>query len=182
MEEKITTENTEHADTVTEAENTAAPDTVELEKKISELEDKLAEKGAEYEALNDKYLRMMAEYDNFRKRSAKEREGVYGDAYADALATLLPIIDNLERAVGYSDPSKSLAGLEMILKSAKEALDKIGVTSFGEKGERFDPNRHNAVMHVEDETLGDGIIVDVFQKGYAKGDRIFRYAMVTVAN
>ena len=124
----------------------------------------------------------MAEYDNFRKRSAKEKEGIYGDAYADALTTLLPIIDNLDRAVGYADAEKALSGLEMILKSANEALAKIGVTSFGEKGEKFDPNRHNAVMHVEDESLPEGVIADVFQKGYAKGDRIIRYAMVTVAN
>ena len=146
-----------------------------LEGRIAELEAALAEQ-------NDKYMRMMAEYDNFRKRSAKEREGVYADAYADALSAIIPIIDNLERAVGVSEAEAVLKGLEMTLKGADEALNKMGVEAFGAEGDPFDPNIHNAVMMVDDESHNEGEIVSVFQKGYKKGDKIIRYAMVTVAN
>lgn len=181
------TEETAETVEVTE-EETKKPDKAdkkkvkELEKKLSECEAALEEKVQECAETTDKYLRMMAEYDNFRKRSAKEKEGIYADAYADALKSILPIIDNLEKAAEYKDAEKVSKGVEMILKGASDALGKMGVTSFGEKGEQFDPNRHNAVMHVEDESLEEGVIVDVFQKGYAKGDKILRYAMVTVAN
>ena len=130
----------------------------------------------------DKYLRMMAEYDNFRKRSQKEREGIYGEALADAVASLLPILDNLGRASGYTDAAAVTEGLEMILKSADEALAKLGVEAFGEAGESFDPNLHNAVMHTEDPELAENVITDVFQRGYKRGDRVIRYAMVKVAN
>ena len=150
--------------------------------KIAELEKALAEKDAALAEQNDKYMRMMAEYDNFRKRSAKEKEGTYADAYADALTSILPIIDNLERAVGVSEAEAVLRGLEMTLKGAAEALTKMGVEAFGAEGEQFDPNIHNAVMMVDDENHKEGEIVSVFQKGYKKGDKIIRYAMVTVAN
>ncbi len=146
-----------------------------LETKVAELEKSLAEQ-------NDKYMRMMAEYDNFRKRSAKEKDETYSDAYADALTQLLPIIDNLERAVGVSEADGVLKGLEMTLKGAADALEKLGVTAFGAKGDEFDPNMHNAVMTVESADVGEGQIVDVFQKGYKRGDKMIRYAMVTVAN
>ncbi|MBQ7357868.1 MAG: nucleotide exchange factor GrpE [Clostridia bacterium] len=187
INETAETEETAETVEVTE-EETKKPDKAdkkkvkELEKKLSECEGALEEKVQECDETTDKYLRMMAEYDNFRKRSAKEKEGIYADAYADALKSILPIIDNLEKAAEYKDAEKVSKGVEMILKSASDALGKMGVTSFGAKGEQFDPNRHNAVMHVEDESLEDGVIVDVFQKGYAKGDKILRYAMVTVAN
>ncbi len=186
-------EDTQYTETVEETvetveEKSSKPDKAE-KKKVKELEKKLAEaqksldaKTQECAETTDKYLRMMAEYDNFRKRSAKEKEGIYADAYADALKSILPIIDNLEKAAEYKDAEKVSKGVEMILKSAADALTKMGVTSFGEKGEQFDPNRHNAVMHVEDESLEEGVIVDVFQKGYSKGDKILRYAMVSVAN
>ena len=150
--------------------------------KIAELEKKLEEKDAALAEQNDKYMRMMAEYDNFRKRSAKEKEGTYADAYADALTAILPIIDNLERAVGVSEAEAVLKGLEMTLKGADEALQKMGVEAFGAEGDEFDPNIHNAVMMVDDESKKSGEIVSVFQKGYRKGDKIIRYAMVTVAN
>ena len=153
-----------------------------LENKIEELEKALSEKDAALAEQNDKYMRMMAEYDNFRKRSAKEREGVYADAYADALSSIIPIIDNLERAVGVSEADAVLKGLEMTLKGAADALTKMGVEAFGAEGDQFDPNIHNAVMMVDDENRNSGEIVSVFQKGYKKGDKIIRYAMVTVAN
>ena len=152
------------------------------EAKIAELEKALAEKDTALAEQNDKYMRMMAEYDNFRKRSAKEKEGTYADAYADALTSILPIIDNLERAVGVSEADAVLKGLELTLKGADEALQKMGIEAFGAEGDSFDPNIHNAVMMVDDENHKEGEIVSVFQKGYKKGDKIIRYAMVTVAN
>ena len=153
-----------------------------LDAKIEELEKALEAKGKELAEQNDKYMRMMAEYDNFRKRSAKEKEGTYADAYADALTSIIPIIDNLERAVGVTDADGVLKGLEMTLKGASEALTKMGVEAFGAEGDQFDPNIHNAVMMVESDERAEGEIVSVFQKGYKKGDKIIRYAMVTVAN
>ena len=186
-------ENTETVETVeqtveTVEEKPEKPDKAEkkkvkeLEKKLAEAQKSLEERTQECAETADKYLRMMAEYDNFRKRSAKEKESIYADAYADALKSILPIIDNLEKAAEYKDAEKVSKGVEIILKSAADALTKMGVVSFGERGEQFDPTRHNAVMHVEDESLEEGVIVDVFQKGYSKGDKILRYAMVSVAN
>ncbi len=150
------------------------------ESEIAALQKQLEEKTAECEAANDKYVRMMAEYDNFRKRSAKEKEGVYADAYSDCIATLLPILDNLERA-GKSDNFEAVTkGLELTVKAFDDALQKMGVTEI--ETTVFDPNQHNAVMHVEDEQYGESEIVEVFQKGYRKGDKVIRYAMVKVAN
>ncbi len=153
-----------------------------LEAKIQELEATIGIKDAEIAALNDKYLRVVAEYDNFRKRSVKEKESLYSDAYADALTSIIPMIDNLERAVGVEGADAVAKGLEMTLKGAYEALNKMGVESFGAEGDAFDPNMHNAMMMVDDENHKEGEIVTVFQKGYKKGDKIIRYAMVTVAN
>ncbi len=152
------------------------------EAQIAELEKQLEESKAELAAANDKYMRMIAEYDNYRRRTAKEKDGIYADAYADALKGILPILDNLERAVGVSEAEALQKGLAMTLKGAEDALVKMGVTAFGEKGETFDPEKHNAVMHIEDEQYGEGEITEVYQKGYAKGDKILRFAMVIVAN
>ena len=137
---------------------------------------------AELAAMNDKYLRMIAEYDNFRKRSAKERENVYADAYSDVLAAILPVIDNLERALMFADGEALTQGVQMTLKQFEDSMTRLGVTSFGERGEDFDPNIHNAVMQVEDSELGESQIAEVLQKGYQKGDKVIRYAMVKVAN
>ena len=153
-----------------------------LDAKIAELEKKLADADVAAAEQNDRYLRMAAEYDNFRKRSAKEKEGIYADAYADALKNILPMIDNLERAVGVEGAEALAKGLEMTLKGVAEALEKMGVEAFGAEGDIFDPNMHSAMMMVDDENHKEGEIVTVFQKGYKKGDKIIRYAMVTVAN
>lgn len=151
-----------------------------LESEILDLKKQLEAKAAECDAANDKYMRMMAEYDNFRKRSAKEKDGIYADAYSDCIANLLPILDNLERA-GKSDNYEAVAkGLELTVKAFDDALQKMGVAEI--PTETFDPNLHNAVMHVEDEQYGEGEIVEVFQRGYCKGDKVIRYAMVKVAN
>ena len=152
------------------------------EAQIAELEKQLEESKAEIAAEKDKYMRMIAEYDNYRRRTAKEKDGIYADAYADALKGILPILDNLERAVGVGEAEALQKGLAMTLKGAEDALAKMGVTAFGEKGETFDPEKHNAVMHIEDEEHGEGEITEVYQKGYAKGDKILRFAMVIVAN
>ena len=182
-------ETAETAETVDEnapaeekAEKTDKKKNKKLESKISELEAKLEEADKAAAEQNDKYMRLAAEYDNFRKRSAKEKEGIYSDAYADALKSILPIIDNLERAVGVEGADAVAKGLEMTLKGASEALEKMGVEAFGAEGDEFDPNMHNAMMMVDDENHKEGEIVTVFQKGYKKGDKIIRYAMVTVAN
>lgn len=152
------------------------------EAEIAELNKKLEEAQAELAAANDKYMRMIAEYENYRRRTAKEKDGIYADAYTDALKGILPVLDNLERAVGVSEAEALQKGLAMTLKGAEDALAKMGVTSFGEKGETFDPEKHNAVMHIEDQEHGEGEITEVYQKGYAKGDKILRFAMVIVAN
>ncbi len=149
----------------------------ELEKANAEIE-KLS---AELAEQNDKYLRMAAEYENFRKRSQKEKEGTYADAYGDALAAALPILDNLERAAAYTDGAQLVDGIKLIFKSAKESFERLGITEYGAPGEDFDPNLHNAVQQVESEEYSEGKIVSVYQKGYKKGDRILREAIVTVA-
>ena len=137
---------------------------------------------AELSAMNDKYLRMIAEYDNFRKRSAKERENVYADAYSDVLEAILPVIDNLERALMFADGEALTEGVKMTLKQFEDSMTRLGVTAFGARGEDFDPNIHNAVMQVEDGELGECQVAEVLQKGYKKGDKVIRYAMVKVAN
>ena len=146
-----------------------------LSEQVARLEEELREQ-------NDKHLRMAAEYDNFRRRAREEKTQVYNDALADAVSGLLPILDNLERAALYEDGEKVKAGLEMTAKSASSALGALGVEIYGEVGEVFDPNIHNAVMHIEDESLGEGVIVEVFQRGYRKGNKIIRFAMVKTAN
>ena len=153
-----------------------------LKSHITRLENELKSAKDEAKSANDKYLRVCAEYDNFRKRSQKEREGIYADAAADSLKELLPLIDNLERATQYTNPEKVAEGVEMVLSTLPAVFEKLKVSSFGEAGETFDPNLHNAVMHVEDSEKGEGEITDVFQKGYKIGDKVVRYAMVKVAN
>lgn len=156
--------------------------TKKLEAQIEELQKQLEEAAVAAMAANDKYMRMIAEYDNFRKRSAKEREACYADAHADAVTAMLPILDNLERAVAYTDAEAVAQGVAMILKSFNETFEKLGVKEIESLGKTFDPNLHNAVMHVDDEQYGENEIVEVLQKGYLKGDKVIRYAMVKVAN
>ena len=157
-----------------------------LEAELTEVKKALSEKDAALSELNETHLRLAAEYDNFRKRSAKEREGIYTDACSDVLTQILPILDTLERAAQYSTEADAETpmgkGLALTLKSFSETLTKLGVSEIEALGKPFDPNLHNAVMHVEDENAGEGEIVEVFMKGYAKGDKVLRYSMVKVAN
>ena len=129
---------------------------------------------------SDKYLRVLAEYDNFRKRSLKERDSIYGEAYVDCVKNLLPIIDNIERVLTLEGDEKFMDGLKLIVGQVHESLNKMGVTEIECK--TFDPNLHNAVMHIDDDSFGESEIVEVFQKGYVYGERVIRYAMVKVAN
>lgn len=131
----------------------------------------------------DRYMRILAEYDNFRKRSKKEQEAVYGNAFAQGVASFLPVLDNIGRAVEQECADEQYKnGILLIDKQLKELYAKLGIVEFGEKGDAFDPEIHNAVMHVDDEELPENSIAEVFQKGYKIGDRIIRIAMVKVAN
>ena len=166
-----------------ENETVAAEETVEkTPSREEELLLEIEKLNAEIKERDDKYLRMAAEYDNFRRRSREEKEATYENALADTVAELLPIIDNLERAANYDDGEKVKEGLSMTLKSVQAVFSSMGIESVGAAGETFDPNLHNAVMHIEDDTLGEGEITEVFQKGYKKGKHIIRFAMVKSAN
>ena len=145
----------------------------------SELDTLKADMAREHEL----YLRLAAEYDNFRKRSQKEKDNIYRDAQADTVGKFLPVFDNLERAA--QQPTEDEAykkGVEMTLTGLREVMKNLGVEEFGEAGEPFDPNRHNAVMHIERDDLGESVVAQVFQKGVSIGDRVIRFAMVQVAN
>jgi molecular chaperone GrpE len=136
----------------------------------------------ELDNTKDRLLRLTAEYDNYRKRTSKEKEGIYSDAYVDVLKEIIPVLDNLERAIASDGSIEDLKkGIEMTIKGCKDAFAKLGVEEIDASGE-FDPNLHNAVMHVEDENLGKNIVAEVFQKGYKKDDKIIRHTMVKVAN
>lgn len=175
------------------AEETAEPVKEEKTDKKSDkkLKNELAEMEKKFEAekkradeLNDKYLRTAAEYENFRRRSAKERETVYGEAVNDTLTGLLPILDNLQYAAKFTDgdADKFVEGVKLILGKLPETLEKLNIKAFGEPGETFNPEIHNAVMHIDDDNYGEGEITDVLQCGYMYGEKVLRYAMVRVAN
>ena len=136
-----------------------------------------------YNAEHDSYLRLAADYDNFRKRTAKEKEASYTNGKADAVAKLLPVYDNLERALNQqTEDAAYKKGVEMTMTELVKIFTALGVEIFGNVGETFDPNLHNAVMHCEDENLGENVIAMVFQKGFKIGDKVVRFAMVQVAN
>ena len=134
-------------------------------------------------AEKEKYLRLCAEYDNYRKRSQKERESLYADIKADTLLKFLPVYDNLERALAQPTADEAYRkGVEMIMTQFNTTLEKLGITEIEAMGQTFDPNIHNAVMHIEDENLEKNVVAQVFQSGYRRGDRILRHAMVQQAN
>ena len=135
-------------------------------------------------AEQDKYLRLAAEYDNYRKRTAKEKESLYTDAKIDTVNALLGVYDNLERGIAqYGDEeSPHRKGLEMVFSQFKESLKKLGVETMDAVGQPFDPEKHNAVMHIEDESYGENTVVEVLQQGFTLGDKVLRFAIVKVAN
>lgn len=179
----------------TAAETPAEETETKAEEKADSKKDKKAKKESKRETEikeaaeklikeeKEKYLRLCAEYDNFRKRSQKERESLYADIKADTLLKFLPVYDNLERALAQSTADEAYRkGVEMIMTQFNTTLEKLGITEIEALGKTFDPNMHNAVMHVEDENFGENEVVEVFQKGFKLNDKIIRFAMVKVAN
>lgn len=149
---------------------------------MRKLKDENKKLNNEAEALKERLLRLTAEYDNYRKRTAKEKEGIYTDACTDVLKEMIPVLDNLERAVSVEGSVEDIRkGIEMTIKGFKTSFEKLGVEEIDATGE-FDPNYHQAVMHIEDENLGANSVVEVFQKGYKRGDKVIRYTVVKVAN
>lgn len=170
VEEKVETAQEPEAET-----KTPEPE----KKEPSELEKALAAQAKEH----DQYLRLAAEFDNFRKRSAKEKDGIYQDAKAETAKKFLPVYDNLERALKNETADEAYKkGVEMTMRELVKILEAMEIKPFGMAGEPFDPQRYNAVMHVEDENLGENVIAEVFQTGFVMGERVIRFAMVKVAN
>ena len=138
---------------------------------------------AELAAEKDKYLRLAAEYDNYRRRSQKEREALYIDVKAQTVTELLPVYDNLARALALGSSDEAfLKGIQMTMNQLESIFTKLGVAAIPAVGEAFDPEKHNAVRHIDDENVGENIIVEEFQKGFTLGDKVIRFAMVVVAN
>lgn len=159
-----------------EAEEKAAEQSQEIKEETLEEKLEAAEKAAKENF--DKYLRQMAEFDNYRKRTTAEKAGMYNNGVRDVVEKLLPVIDNFERAVAATQDE----GVAMILKQFLEIFGSVGVEEIPAQGEPFDPNVHQAVMHIEDESCDESVIVEVFQKGYKLGDKVIRPSMVKVAN
>ena len=174
--EEVVSENAE----TTDAEKGNEKD---KKKKVKKLEGELAAAKEALASAEDKYLRVLAEYDNFRKRTAKERDELYTNACNDVIKSLLPVLDSLDRASTMEgDGEQMRQGLQIIRKSFAEAFEKLGVTEMECLGQQFDPNLQNAVLHVDDEAYGESEIIEVLMKGYQKGDKIIRHPMVKVAN
>ena len=156
-------------------------ETPEVEAEV--VEEIPAAKETDSRAENEKYLRLMAEYDNYRKRSAKERENIYTDVRVDTVTKFLPVYDNLLRALATATTDEAYKkGVEMTFNQLKEVMTKLGVEEIPAVGECFDPTYHNAVMHIEDEQYGESVIVEEFQKGFKIGEKVIRFSMVKVAN
>ncbi len=192
-EDKKETPQSEESEEVSKQQaETVEAEVVETEKKAEKKDRKKdkkkeADKSEELEkqlaAANDKYLRICAEYDNFRRRSQKEKDALYGDIKADTVQKFLPVYDNLERALKQGTEDEAYRkGVEMIMTQFNSTLEKLGVTAIESLGQTFDPSLHNAVMHVDDEEKGENEIVEVFQQGFKLGDKVIRFAMVKVAN
>lgn len=175
-------ENLQTEEEVETVQTEAADETAETQAGTEE--SALSALQAQYDDLNDRYLRMAAEYDNFRKRSRAERDSVHAEAVAYAVKALLATVDNLSRAL--AQPTEDAAykqGIEMTYNQMMESFQSLGVTEIvSEPGTVFDPNLHNAVMHIDDDSFGENVIAEVFQKGFQLGDKVIRHAMVKVAN
>lgn len=165
--------------TQTEEQQEVPAEKTELETVKEELEAIKAEK----DELYDKYLRTLAEYDNFRKRSQREKDAIYGDATAESVKKLLPVLDSFERALNYECKDEEFKkGISLIQNTLKEVFDSMGVKEIPDVGEQFDPNLHEAVMHTEDPAYGENVITDCYRKGYTLNDKVIRFSMVIVAN
>ena len=178
-EETIKEEEKKAPETAEEPAGEKSEEKKSEEKKPEEAKPKVDELAAE----KDKYLRLCAEYDNFRKRSQKEKDAIYADVRANTLTSFLPVYDNLVRALNQPTEDEAYKkGVEMIMTQFKTTMEKLGVTEMDCLGQKFDPAFHNAVMHVDDEEKGENEIVEVFQQGFMLGDKVIRFAMVKVAN
>ena len=178
-EETIKEEEKKAPETAEEPAGEKSEEKKSEEKKPEEAKPKTDELAAE----KDKYLRLCAEYDNFRKRSQKEKDAIYADVRANTLTSFLPVYDNLVRALNQPTEDEAYKkGVEMIMAQFKATMEKLGVTEMDCLGQKFDPAFHNAVMHVDDEERGENEIVEVFQQGFMVGDKVIRFAMVKVAN
>ena len=173
---------------INEAEETAAEATEEVaevkeeikkEKKSKKAEKEIAELNEKLSVAEDKFLRLAAEYDNYRKRTAKEKSEAYADAYCDAVKAILPLADSLDKALEFSPDDEGIMALSKLLT---DILSKIGVSAIESDGKEFDPNLHNAIMHEDDESMGENLVIQTFQKGYVLGEKVIRHAMVKVAN
>lgn len=178
-EEKLEDEEFEN---IEEDEASSKKELEEMKLIKNKLKDENSKLKNELDTVKERLLRTAAEYENYRNRTSKEKEGIYTDACIDVLKNVLPALDNMERAVAIEGNIDDLKkGIEMTLRQFKDSLEKLGVEEIDATGE-FDPNLHNAVMHVEDENYGESAIVEVLQKGYKKQDKVIRYSMVRVAN
>ena len=168
-------------ETAAEAAEETAPETYTVTREQMEQMEGLA---GQLVTLNDQHLRLAAEYDNYRKRTAKEKETIYQDAKMDTVAKFLDVYDNLERAVSQSGDEENAhkKGMEMIFAQLQGVLEKMGVTIEDPQGKEFDPTKHNAVMHIDDENLGENVVAQVFQAGFKMGDKVIRHSIVQVAN
>ena len=168
---------------VTETETVPAAEEPEVLEAEAPAEEKQPDLAAAVAAEKDKYLRLLAEYDNFRRRSQKEKENIYTDVRGETLKKFLPVYDSLSRALSQTaeeDPARK--GLEMIMTQYENALNQLGVSLIDAVGQPFDANFHNAVMHVEDEAYGENVVVEEFEKGFKIGDKVLRHSVVKVAN
>ncbi len=179
LPDEAAAENTaeETVETASESEQETFTVSKEQMEKMEALASQLSEQ-------QDKFLRLAAEYDNYRKRTAKEKEGIYADAKIETLTAMLPVYDNLERALAQfgDDDTPHRKGVEMIFTQFKESLAKLGVTPIEAVGQPFNPEMHNAVMHIEDENVAENTVVEVLQQGFMLGDKVLRFAIVKVAN
>ncbi len=176
---KKNVEKEQENETVSTPEVEAAEETAAAEAEAAPARDYEAELAGE----KDKYLRLAAEYDNYRRRSQKEREAIYADVKAQTITELLPVYDNLARALALGSSDEAfLKGIQMTMNQLESIFAKLGVAAIPAVGEPFDPEKHNAVRHIDDENVGENIIVEEFQKGFTLGDKVIRFAMVVVAN
>lgn len=191
-EEKVTAQPEKEAPAAEPAPPETSPEAAKAEEKprrkdkkeVEKLKEELEKVKADMAALNDRYLRLRAEYDNFRKRTEREKAAIYDDATAAAVTDILLVADNLERALALETYSAEdmRKGVEMVHSQMETSLTKLKVTAIGEIGETFDPSVHSAVSHIEDENLGENVVSAVYQKGYRRNDKVIRPAMVQVAN
>ncbi len=167
-----------------EAKEEIKEEAKEAQAESPEGKDEAKESEEKYKALNEKYMRVLAEYDNYRKRSIREKESIYPEAKADAAARFLPVMDNLERALeAETEKTPFYEGVQLVRRQLADVFKGMGVEVIPAlEGEAFNPEVHNAVMHVEDDSLGENVIVQELQKGYKMGDRVLRHSMVKVAN